>query len=227
MALGDSCVPMPASLASQCQVYVHIRLSSRLSSQRALSLCLSVCRVITLTHGRLSSRVIGVGTPVLVPDGLTIDDLDNAAAADVGVFLVGLSSTQCTDAGVAFVCAQYFHSCVPVALPDGSSGAWCSWFVVARFEFDMRSPVVPRRGGSLELSSHTPRRWRCIWSMFDGRSVSPDVDMQGSVHRVRGSVWLDAGGCRSNKARLRQRTQPSRPRRVPLRCIDHRSRSRS
>ena len=72
---------------------------------------------------------------MLVPDGLTINDLDNAAAADVGVFLVGLWSTQCTDAGVAFVCAQYFHSCAPVALPDGSSGAWYSWFVVARAEF--------------------------------------------------------------------------------------------
>jgi len=155
VALGDSCVPMPASLASQCQVYVHIRLSSRLSSQRALSLCLSVCRVITLTHGRLSSRVIGVGTPVLVPDGLTIDDLDNAAAADVGVFLVGLSSTQCTDAGVAFVCAQYFHSCVPVALPDGSSGAWCSWFVVARFEFDALSRRATARRLSRAVLTHT------------------------------------------------------------------------
>jgi len=92
---------------------------------------------------------------VLVPDGLTIDDLDNAAAADVGVFLVGLSSTQCTDAGVAFVCAQYFHSCVPVALPDGSSGAWCSWFVVARFEFDALSRRATARRLSRAVLTHT------------------------------------------------------------------------
>ena len=70
----------------------------------------------------VNNRVIAPGTPVLVPDGLTIQDLDSAASNDVGVFLLGLTSMQCADAGVAFVCAQYFHSCVPVMLPDGSSG---------------------------------------------------------------------------------------------------------
>jgi len=60
---------------------------------------------------------------VLVPDGLSIEELDNAAAAETIMFLVGLTTTQCTEAGMAFVCARHFPSCVRVALSDGFSGA--------------------------------------------------------------------------------------------------------
>ena len=152
---AGACVPLPASLVSQCQSCVSsssprapLLSSRRVSLRRACALILSlltdccprrtqhasclfarVCAFVCMgawVHGCafwLFRRVLAPGTLVYVPDGFTIEQLDQEAAEAVGIFLLGLSSPSCTSSGVAFMCSEVFHACESVSLPDGSSGA--------------------------------------------------------------------------------------------------------
>ena len=69
-----------------------------------------------------SSSAIAPGTMVFVPEGLSIEQLDQQARDAVTPFLLGLSSPACVASGVAFMCSQVFHACAQVALPDGTTG---------------------------------------------------------------------------------------------------------
>ena len=76
-----------------------------------------------------------------VPDGMTLEMLDQQAAQAVGPFLLGLSSPSCTSSGVAFMCSQVFHKCVSVALPSGSSGA----------SYLLSPPILTQRSASQRI----------------------------------------------------------------------------
>jgi len=75
------------------------------------------------------NSAIAPGTMVLVPDGSSIEQLDQQALDAVAPFLLGLSSPVCVASGVAFMCSQVFRTCELMTLPDGTTGtpSWVSF----------------------------------------------------------------------------------------------------